>query len=301
MEGTVFNIQRMSVQDGPGIRTTVFLKGCGLRCFWCHNPESLSPSRQIGVYPDKCIGCGACAAACPSGARQLTQEAGLSYDRGRCAGCGACAQVCYAGSIQCFGSPSTPEEVCREACRDREFYGREGGVTFSGGEPLLQWEFTAACARLCREQGLHVAVDTSLFAPAEGVKALLERADLFLIDCKAATPALHQKGTGQDNRLIQQHTRMVAASQTPYWVRIPLIPGFNDSREEMRRIGDFLSSLSRPPERVELMPFHNFCSAKYQSLGMDFAAAGLPLPTPEQVSESAGLLRDRGLKVKNCQ
>lgn len=297
MEGTVFNIQRMSVQDGPGIRTTVFLKGCSLRCFWCHNPESLTITPQIAVYPDKCIGCGACVKVCPAGARRLTLEEGLTYDRGGCTGCGACVRVCYAGSIQCFGRSMTPEEVCWEACRDRAFYEQEGGVTFSGGEPLLQWRFTVACARLCREQGLHVAVDTALFASSEAVEALLDCTDLFLIDCKAASSALHQRGTGQDNQLIQQHTRRVAASGAAYWIRIPLIPGFNDSREEMSRIGDFLSSLPKPPQRVELMPFHNFCFAKYRSLGMNFVAADLPLPTSEQMAACYDLLRESGLPV----
>ena len=147
----------------------------------------------------------------------------------------------------------------------------------------------------------HVAVDTALFAPPEAVEALLECTDLFLVDCKAATPALHQRGTGQDNRQIQQHTRRVAASGAAYWIRIPLIPGFNDSREEMSRIGAFLSSLPKPPQRVELMPFHSFCSAKYQSLGMDFAAADRPLPTPEQTAACYDLLRESGLPVAEAR
>lgn len=182
--------------------------------------------------------------------------------------------------------------------RDQVFYGQEGGVTFSGGEPLLQADFAAECARLCQEKGISVALDTSLFAPDDALEKVLPYADLFLIDCKAVTPSLHQKGTGQDNALIQKHTRLVAAKGKRYWIRIPLIPGFNDNQQEFEKMGMFLRDLPAPPQRVEIMPFHNFCITKYQSLGMDYAAKDLPIPPGEEIKAWENLLRDYGLKVQ---
>ncbi|MBQ3126486.1 MAG: glycyl-radical enzyme activating protein [Clostridia bacterium] len=286
MNGIVFHIQRSSIHDGPGIRTTVFLKGCPLRCFWCHNPESLSPRPELLLYPDKCIGDGACIAACP---QQLRTPEG--FLRENCLGCGKCAAVCYAGAIELAGETYTDDALFRQVQRDKPFYKSTGGVTFSGGEPLTQSEFVAAVAEKCKADGIHVAIDTALYVSREAIDRVLPYADLFLIDVKAATSALHREGTGVDNERILDNLRYITETGVKFWIRTPLIPGFNDSEEELAKIGALVRSLPQAPEKQELLPFHNLGEAKYRALGKAFGANGVQTPSAERVAACERVMR----------
>ena len=270
MQGVVFNIQRASTHDGPGVRTTVFLKGCGLRCAWCHNPESISPRPQIMTYPAKCIGDGACLTACPQ--RLRSPETGpFAFDRSACTGCGRCADACYAGAIELAGRTRTAEDVAWEVLRDLPFYRNGGGVTFSGGEPLLQSAFVAETARRVREgsggQELTVAVDTALFVPWTSVEQTLPCTDLFLVDCKAVTPALHRPETRE--------------------------LGFQMVEEELRKIGARLRGLAAQPEKVEVLAFHSICSGKYAAMGETFGMKDAEEPSRERVQWAQRLIEER--------
>ena len=291
MQGTIFNIQRASVHDGPGLRTTVFLKGCGLRCFWCHNPESLTSRPQLMLVPAKCIGDGACLDVCPLGLR-TPQTGPFDFDRSACAGCGACAEVCFTGAAELVGKRVTADDLFAVCVQDQPFYGNGGGVTFSGGEPLLQVELVAEVEKRLRAAGISTAVDTALFAPWEAVEAVLPFTDLFLVDCKAADPELHRRGTGQTNGLILENLRRLSALGARFWLRTPLIPGFNDSPEELRAIGALAGSLPNPPERHELLAFHALCSGKYRALGMPFPAEGIVPPSGEDMARARAYLEE---------
>lgn len=290
MNGIVFNIQRSSIHDGPGIRTTVFMKGCPLRCFWCHNPESLSPRPELLLYPEKCIGDGACVAACP---QQLRTPEG--FLRELCVGCGKCADVCYAGAIELAGKSYTADALFAQVRRDKPFYKTTGGVTFSGGEPLAQSEFVAAVAEKCKADGIHVAIDTALYVSREAIDRVLPYADLFLIDVKAATPSLHREGTGVDNERILSNLRYIAETGVKFWIRTPLIPGYNDSEEELAKIGALVKRLPNPPEKQELLAFHSLCEAKYRALGKVFPASDLPTPSAERVAACERAMRGDAL------
>lgn len=281
MQGMVFNIQRMSVHDGPGVRTTVFLKGCGLNCYWCHNPESISGKPQLMLYPQKCIGDGACMSVCPQNLRR-PETGPFDFDRSGCVGCGACAEACYAGAAELVGKKYSSEQLAEEALRDQPFYQNGGGVTFSGGEPLLQADFVAETAARIREKNVSVVVDTAFFVPWSSVEKVLPWASLWIVDCKAVTAELHERGTGQPNERILENLRRLAESGVPYWVRTPLVPGFNDAAEELQKIGDFLRSLPKPPEKYEILPFHGLCSGKYAALGKEFPAKDVQPPTAER-------------------
>lgn len=267
--GTVFDVQRCSFVDGPGIRTTVFLKGCNLACAWCHNPESQSPSPQVLFYESRCSGCKSCAAACPAGACGE-----ISIDRGRCTGCGICAAVCPAGAKKLCGKQMTSGEVFGAVEADKAFYETSGGgVTFSGGEPLLQADFVAETAALCQSAGISAAVDTAGCVPWESFAAVLGVCDLFLFDVKAVTEKLHIAGTGTSNRLILENLARLVEAGARVHIRVPVVGGFNDSEDEMQRIKTFLNRIGGA-EKVELLPYHALGENKYRALGRSPMAQG---------------------------
>ena len=334
MEGTIFNIQRFSIHDGPGIRTTVFLKGCNLRCFWCHNPESWSALPQIQHFPQKCISCGKCLSVCPRKAHQVQAEGRKVFDRAVCRACGTCATNCYSGALALTGKRMTVEEVVAEAEKDRLFYENSGGgVTFSGGEPLLQKEFLREALVECRRRGLHTAVDTAGNVPQDSFREILPHTCLFLFDMKAADPEKHKKATGVSNKRILDNLRQLAATAreqnspspcgegvapaaspaaTPaatraatsaadagsfqIWVRIPVIPGLNDDTQEMMAMADILQNIPGIA-KVELLPFHRLAAGKYESLDMEYLAREMEAPLPEQVEEWKQLFREKGIQV----
>jgi pyruvate formate lyase activating enzyme len=288
MEGTIFDIQRYCVHDGPGIRTTVFLKGCSLRCFWCHNPESLSPGPQLISYSHKCIGCGACGAACPN--RCFGDAAGPgALDRSGCKSCGACAQKCYAGALVMSGKTYRLDEVMEQVMADAPFYkNSNGGITCSGGEPLVQSGFTSALLAAAREQGLHTALDTAGNVDFSCFEKALPWTNLVLFDFKAADPGLHEKGTGARNELILANLERLAGTgdfDIPVWIRVPVIPGFNNTRDNMKATAAFLKNLRRV-RRLDLLPYHQLGAAKYEGLGMGYGHKEL---TPPGKGEMAAL------------
>jgi len=277
--GLTFNVQRFSTEDGPGIRTTVFLKGCPLRCAWCHNPEGLSPRSELMWYDVRCIGARDCLSACPMDALELTPQ-GMRIDRDRCNACGACAQACPAGALEVIGQEWTPEALFAEVQKDAVFYETsDGGVTFSGGEPMRQADFVQAAARLCHEASIHVALDTCGAAPWERYERVLPWVDLVLYDLKLLDTDRHREVTGVDNRLILENGRRIAAAGKPMWIRTPVIPGYTADEANIAAIGDFIAAELPTVQRWDLLAYTNLGQPKYHRLDRPYALEGTPLLT----------------------
>lgn len=290
MKGTVFNIQRFSLHDGPGIRTTVFMKGCNLRCFWCHNPEGLSARPQLLRYPDKCVGCGRCAAVCENG-----------LDAAECGGCLRCAAVCPAGARVTAGEEKSDEEVVELVLRDAAFYGRDGGATFSGGEPLLQAAFVAACMERLAANGVSSAIETAGCVPWESFEQALIAKPLVILDVKHFDAAVFARCTGGRLELVLENLRRLSRRGAHFWVRIPVIPGVNDSEACVSAIGAAIAGACRGgtlPEKAELMPFHALGGGKYAALGAAYEAGGLEPPPPELIGRCKAALAAQGLAAR---
>jgi pyruvate formate lyase activating enzyme len=295
--GLIFQIQRFSLDDGPGIRTTVFLKGCTLRCAWCHNPESIHPNAELSFQPQLCIRCGACVTFCPHSAH-VCNEQERYLDRAACDGCMKCATVCPTGALSVFGQEMTAEEVVGLLLRDRPFYLRSGGgVTFSGGEPLRQGDFLLEMLKLCWENKLHTAVDTAGSVPYEAFLSVLPYTDLFLYDIKAVGPELHRRFTGAGNARIQENLKRLADHGARVWVRVPYIPGFNDSEEEIAAIAAFLRNIPAV-EKVELLPYHTYGEAKYDYLGIRREGAERRAPGRAELLHILEAYQAGGLRVE---
>ncbi|MFP4482938.1 MAG: glycyl-radical enzyme activating protein [Thermovirgaceae bacterium] len=295
--GTIFDIKRYSIHDGPGIRTSVFFKGCPLRCWWCHNPESQSTEPVVLYRPDRCIGCGACEEACPEGAIRLTQK-GFTADPKLCRSHGVCAEVCPSGARELVGRTVDVPQVMKEIEKDRLFYDESGGgATFSGGEPLMQHEFLKELLRECRRVDIHTAVDTTGYADPEIVRSIAPFTNLFLYDVKFIDPKKHFKYTGVTNELILENLKMLSAEGARISVRLPVIPGINDDEEETVAIAAFVSNL---PGVVELavLPYHGTARQKYERFGMEYLLGDLEEPREEDIETLAGFFRDKGLNVR---
>ena len=251
-EGVVFNIQKFSVHDGPGLRTTVFLKGCNLRCRWCHNPESWDPHPQLLYFSEKCEKCGLCRQVCPTKGKD-------------CVLCGDCAQVCVNGARVLSGRIYNVEQVMETVLSDRAFYEKSGGgVTFSGGECMLQPEFLGALLKACKREGISTAVDTAGCVPYDRFERILPDTDLVLFDIKCVSPELHRQFAGVDNGLILENYQRLLAAGARVWARIPFVPGFNDG-PEMAKIRAFLAQNS--PEKTEILPYHDLGVSKHAAAG----------------------------------
>lgn len=297
MHGLITHIQRFSLHDGPGIRSTVFLKGCQLRCAWCHNPETMRPQPELQVFPMLCIGCGACVLACPAAAHTLT-AAGHQFDRARCTGCGACAAECFAGALVSVGKRVTPDEILQEVRQDRAFYAESGGgVTLSGGEPLFQREFTLEVLCRCRAEGMHTAIETNLIAPWTHYQEVLPHVDLVMCDIKFADAARHQQATGVLNERVLENIRHLAATGLPVIVRTPVVPGYTDTMAEIAAIAKIIAGLPNV-QYYELLPFHPLGAGKYHSLDMPCTCEGLSTPTPETMSTLAEIAKRAGIAVR---
>jgi len=295
--GMVFDIQRSSVHDGPGIRTTVFLKGCNLRCFWCHNPESWRPGQELLFYPTKCIGCGKCLAACALRCHSVTPEGERRIDRAKCTVCGACARKCYPGALILSGKERGVEGVMKAVWADAAFYRNSGGgMTVSGGEPLLQPEFTLALLQAAKEEGIHTALDTAGHVDFTLFGRVLPYVDLLLFDCKCMDSAAHRQATGADNARILENLRQLGQGETPIWIRVPVISGLNDTEENMLALRDFLSGLPAV-KRLDLLAYHNLGANKHASLGGDYAYQELKAPPMERMKELSHCFAGTGYVV----
>lgn len=295
--GTIFDIQRFSIHDGPGIRTTVFFKGCPLRCWWCHNPESQATARELMIREERCIRCRECLRACPNGA--ISESNGsLSTALDKCAGCGGyCAQVCPSGAREVIGRELTVPQVMAEVARDVVFYDQsEGGVTFSGGEPLLQPEFLDALLQECREREIHTALDTSGCAPFSVLGRICANVDLFLYDIKLMDDEKHRQYTGVSNGLIMKNLRELSQQGRQIIVRVPIVPGVNDDEKNIRKLGEFVASLAHPPQ-IDLLGYHKLGLEKYRRLRRAWNLPETQPPSAERMAELAANLRGFGLRV----
>lgn len=277
LKGLVFDIRRFSTHDGPGLRTTVFTKGCPLRCKWCQNPEGLEPIQKLCYFKNKCIGCGTCIKVCPQKAIDLTAEkadGNISIDRKLCDLCGLCVDVCPPQALVFDSKEMTVSEVVEELLKDKEFYGDLGGITLSGGDPFSQKEFTLEILKECKKHGLHTSIETCLYVKRETLELFLPYIDLLIADFKLFDPELHQSYTGQDNTIIKDNfvylfKNYFEQDKLDILVRIPLIPEYTATEENLKKIVRFLYSLS-PRVRVELINYNPLAQSKYALMNKKF-------------------------------
>ena len=297
IKGMVTEIQRFSLNDGPGIRTTVFLKGCNMRCAWCHNPETISGKRELHFYPQKCIGCYRCISVCPSKAHKLIGGEHRIF-RNLCTHCGKCAAVCYAQALEMSGKPLSVEEVMAEVVQDKAYYRDSGGgVTLSGGEVFCQPAFSLALVSACRQEGIPAAIETNLSFPYPDMEPVLKAVELVMCDLKIWDGAQHKRWTGIGNARIVENIKRLDALGKPFIVRTPLIPGATDSRENVEHIAGFLRGLKNL-RYYELLNYNPLGGSKYQSLSLPnpFEKAR-PLPK-KALEELTGAAQGKGLAVK---
>ncbi len=296
--GTITDIQRFSIHDGPGIRTTVFVKGCNQRCFWCHNPETLDPRPQLQLFLDRCIGCGACYERCPQGAHTLV-DGEHRFARDLCIACGKCVETCYAKALVLIGEVKTADQVIEVVLRDRTFYETSGGgVTVSGGDPMLQREFTEAILSGCRNEGIHTAIETAANVPWEWLERILTVTDLVMMDIKVMDSERHRAATGVPNERILANARRLSDKGVPLILRTPVVPGVNDDEDSIAAIASFIAELPGP-KSYELLRFHAMATHKYDSLGMPYKAAALKPPTSEVMERLTEVARSYGLEVQH--
>ena len=296
--GVVFNIQRFSIHDGPGIRTTVFLKGCSLRCGWCSNPESIRLSPEIITRDIKCIRCGKCVEACSQQAITVVENTRtIQWDK--CNYCMKCAEVCPSGAIERAGEYMTVAKVIDTVGRDASYYRRtNGGMTLSGGEPLMQWQFALKLLQEAKRRGLHTALDTTGYTDWEILDEILNFTDLVLYDVKHPNSARHLEATGVPNeRILDNLRKTVAKPGLKVWVRHPVIPHFNDSEEELEELCKLIITLKPSVEKISLLPYHKFGELKYAAMGKVYPWKGIPIISDEQIGEFKKLVESHGIKV----
>lgn len=295
--GIIFDIKRFAIHDGPGIRTTVFFKGCPLSCCWCHNPEGQDVELEIMFWQDRCIGCDTCVKACPNGA--ISRSGGsLSTDKDKCNLCGDCTEVCPSGAREIIGTKVTVSKVMEEIEKDIIFYDESGGgVTFSGGEPLMQPAFLNSLLVCCKEKEIHTAVDTCGFAEIETLLKISKNVDLFLYDLKLMDDSKHKRFTGVSNELVLRNLEDLSLHHNRIIIRIPIIPGINDDDENIFKTGEFVASL-KDVEQIDLLPYNKLGIEKYKRLKIAYNVCKVHSPSNEKIAEIAEKLKKFGLKVR---
>jgi pyruvate formate lyase activating enzyme len=296
VEGTVFNIKRYAIHDGPGIRTTVFLKGCPLSCPWCQNPEGVSPRPEVMWRAPRCIACGDCEKACPTGA--LSFREGPVIDRDLCDVCGLCAAVCHAEALEIVGLRLTVDEVMAEVVKDRIFYDESGGgVTISGGEPLMQPDFLGGILEASKQAGLHTALDTSGYAERDTLLRIADYVDLFLWDLKIMDDAAHLSFTGVSNQAILDNLKSLARLGKQVVIRFSLVPGVNDNESNIEAMAGFVASLENVG-RIDILPYHRVWMDKYRGLKKGERPFDADPPSPETLEAAETRLAGYGLKTR---
>lgn len=297
-KGKIFNIMKYSIHDGPGIRTTVFFKGCPLNCQWCHNPESQGFGQELMYLQDRCVGCGHCLEICPNGAVVISSEKNLMFLREKCKACGECSKVCHAGARELVAKTMSVEEVMTEIEKDLIFYDESGGgVTFSGGEAIMQPEFLLEILKSCRKKEIHTALETCGFVNRDSLQTISNYVDLFLYDLKLMDSRKHQDRTGVPNELILTNLRWLAEHHPKVIVRVAIIPGINDDDDNLNKLGEFVASLKCVTE-IHCLPYHKAGVEKYLRLGLEYHLPDLESPDQERMAQISRMMEQFRLKVK---
>jgi pyruvate formate lyase activating enzyme len=293
----IFDIKRYAINDGPGIRITIFYKGCPLSCVWCHNPESISPFVQKMYTESKCIGSVKCIEVCPESALQLTKQ-GIVTDIEKCTLCGKCALVCPTKAIEMSGKVYSTDELMRIIERETIFFDHsEGGVTFSGGEPLMHHKSLIEILDKCGERDIHRVVDTTLFAKSEIVLEVARRTELFLVDFKAFESEVHKKYTGVNNELILKNIQLLAENNADFIIRIPFIKQVNTDEETIEKMADFLASIPWRRKEVNLLPYHDVGKHKHTKLGSEYLVENMEMPSEDELARAQEIFAEYGISA----
>jgi pyruvate formate lyase activating enzyme len=296
VSGRIFALKRFAVHDGPGIRTTVFMKGCPLRCRWCHNPEGIKTTPEIGYIKKNCIGCGSCVKICKNGV-YMPSGGELLIKREKCAVCTECVGSCFADALILYGESVDSDYIMEKIIEDKEFYITSGGgVTLSGGEPLMQAEFSAAILKSCVANKIHTALDTSGYASWDAFELLIPYVNLFLYDIKHIDESRHIKYTGVSNKLIIENLKKLDCAGVPIEIRIPLIPDINDGEEHIRNAGELLSGIKNM-QAIKLLKYHALAKSKYAELGLPEAMPETSTDANERMTRCEKLLKSFGINV----
>lgn len=296
----VFDIKRYSIKDGPGIRITLFFKGCPLSCVWCHNPEGISSATQRLYTQNRCIGCSSCVVSCEKKAINLS-ETGLVFSSELCESCGDCVKVCPSKALELAGEDYTVDELLQIIDKETLFFDNSdgGGVTFCGGEPFMQHSQLLELLKKCRERDIHTVIDTTLYTRRENLISTIAYTDLYLVDLKMMDSDRHKRFTGVDNRIILENIKFLSENGGSFWIRIPLIEGVNSDEENIRKSAEFIASLGSGCKRVELLPYHDIAKSKHERLGTIFNPTKIEMSTPsqERIDEISAVFSFYGLTV----